>query len=129
MQGNVYIADLGNNRVRKVSSGGTITTIGGTGVHGLHGGRRPGNLGAAEHPSGVAVDGKGNVYIADTGPACAQGRAPAGRSRRSPARASAGSPGTAARRRAARLNEPDGVAVDGHGNLYIADYGNSRVRR
>ena len=63
-QGNLYIADRGNHRVRKVSPGGTITTFAGTGGR-LYRGRRPGHLGAAEHPDGVAVDGQGNVYIAD----------------------------------------------------------------
>ena len=49
------------------SGGGTITTIAGTGKIGLFRGRRPGDLGAAGHPTGVAVDGQGNVYIADYG--------------------------------------------------------------
>jgi hypothetical protein len=64
-QGNVYIADLGNQRVRKVSRGGTITTIAGTGKYGFSGDGGPATSARLYNPYGVAVDGKGNVYIAD----------------------------------------------------------------
>jgi hypothetical protein len=66
-QGNVYIADTNSSRVRKVSPGGTITTFAGTGSCGSG----VGNGGPATRaelclPSGVAVDGQGNVYIVET---------------------------------------------------------------
>jgi sugar lactone lactonase YvrE len=64
-KGNVYIADLGNQRVRKVSRGGTITTIAGTGKYGFSGDGGPATSARLYNPYGVAVDGKGNVYIAD----------------------------------------------------------------
>ena len=64
-----------SHRVRKVSPGGTITTIAGTGDGRLFRGRRPGDLGAAVPPCGVAVDGQGNVYIIDKyNHACARSR-------------------------------------------------------
>ena len=58
-QGNVYIADLGNQRVRKVSRGGTITTIAGTGKYGFSGDGGPATSARLYNPYGVAVDGRG----------------------------------------------------------------------
>ncbi|MGA2599445.1 MAG: FG-GAP-like repeat-containing protein, partial [Bryobacteraceae bacterium] len=65
--GNLYIADTGNNRIRKVSLSGVITTIAGTGASGFSG---DGGLAAAAQlsaPTGIAVDGAGNLYVADAG--------------------------------------------------------------
>ena len=64
-QGNVYIADFFNSRVRKVNPGGTITTFAGTGVQGFSGDGGPATSAGLVRPEGVAVDGQGNVYIAD----------------------------------------------------------------
>jgi len=63
--GNLYIADTGNNRIRKVS-GGIITTIAGNGLQGFSGDGGDGTNAELFNPSGVAVDSAGNVYIADT---------------------------------------------------------------
>ena len=70
--GNLYIADAGNNRIRKVDSTGTITTIAGTGGIGFDGSGFGGDGGSATSallasPGGVALDSAGNLYIADTG--------------------------------------------------------------
>ena len=70
--GNLYIADAGNNRIRKVDSTGTITTIAGTGGIGFDGSGFSGDGGSATSallasPGGVALDSAGNLYIADTG--------------------------------------------------------------
>ena len=65
--GNLYIADLENHRVRKVSPGGVITTIAGTGVLGFSGDGGPATLAQFYFPTSVAVDGAGNVYVADEG--------------------------------------------------------------
>jgi NHL repeat-containing protein len=65
-QGNVYIADRENHRVRRVS-GGTFTTIAGTGTQGFSGDGGTATAAQLSFPSGVAVDGQGNVYIADAG--------------------------------------------------------------
>src|SRR5256714_1296871 len=62
-QGNVYVADYGNNRVRKVSPGGTITTIAGTGIAGFSGDGGPAAMAQLNTPVGVAVDGQANVFI------------------------------------------------------------------
>jgi hypothetical protein len=112
-QRNVYIAEYGNHRVRKVSPGGTITTFAGTGKQGFSGDGGPATSAQLYSPEAVAVDGQGNVYIADDY-----------RVRK----VSGGTITTIAAAASAQLNiDPIGVAVDGQGNLYIADYRNDRV--
>jgi uncharacterized protein (TIGR03437 family) len=65
--GNLYIADSGNNRIRKVAPDGVITTIAGSGVAGYEGDGGPALLAQLDNPRDLAVDGAGNVYIADFG--------------------------------------------------------------
>ena len=66
-KGNLYIADTGNHRIRKIS-GGTITTIAGTGgTIGYSGDRAAATAATLNAPSGLAFDSTGNLYIADTG--------------------------------------------------------------
>ena len=64
--GNLYIADSGNNRIRKVSNG-VITTVAGNGTAGFSGDNGPATSAQLNYPQGVAVDSAGNLYIADTG--------------------------------------------------------------
>ena len=64
-QGNVYIADTGNERVRRVDAAGTITTLAGIGGAGYSGDGGPAASAKLGYPYGVAVDGQGSVYIAD----------------------------------------------------------------
>jgi hypothetical protein len=65
-QENVYIAEYASHRVRKVSPGGTITTFAGTGTGGFSGDGGPATAAQVYAPYGLAVDGQGNVYIADS---------------------------------------------------------------
>jgi NHL repeat len=94
-QGSVYIVDLSNNRVRKVSADGTITTFAGTGVPGFSGDGGPATAAQLNFPHGVAVDRLGNVYLADDSNNRVRKVIPTGRSRRSPGRAGAARPVTA----------------------------------
>src|SRR5262245_17045655 len=64
--GNIYIADMGNNRIRKIDIFGTITTVAGNGTYGYSGDEGPATSAALRAPYAVAVDGAGNLYIADT---------------------------------------------------------------
>jgi len=65
LHGNLYIADSGNNRVRKVDVAGTITTVAGNGIRGYAGDGGPAAKAELAGPTGVAVDGADNLYIAD----------------------------------------------------------------
>ena len=130
-RGNVYIADTYNNRVRKVSPGGTITTFAGTGACGsLPGDGGPATSATVCDPRGVAVDGQGNVYIADTNSARVRKVSPGGTITTLAGTGTCGpvvgNGGPATR---AQSCYPSGMAVDGQGNLYIAETGRSRVRK
>jgi len=124
--GNLYIADYGNNCIRKVTNG-IITTVAGDGTRGYSGDGGPAEVAQLSGPAAVAVDTKGNVYIADSGNHVIRmlsngiittiaGTGKPGFS---------GDNGPAVE---ASLNQPSDVAVDSSGNLYIADTGNNRVR-
>ena len=124
--GNVYIADYSNARIRRVDARGIITTIAGTGEHDYSGDGGPAVQAQLRSPEGVAVDRAGNLLIADTNN---------NRIRRVDARGGittlvgggiGGDHGPAVQ---AQLKSPVGVAVDGAGNLLIADSENYRIRR
>ena len=126
--GNFYIADSGNNVVRKVSAGGAITTLAGTGTAGFGGDGGTATSAQLSGPQGVAVDSAGNVYIADTGNS--RVREVSGGTITTVA--GSGSPGYAGDGGAAasaKLYSPVGLAVDAKGNLYIADTNNSAIRK
>ena len=65
--GNIYIADVGNNRIRKVDASGVISTVAGTGERGFGGDGGPAVNAQIKGGWGVAVDGAGNLFIADVG--------------------------------------------------------------
>jgi sugar lactone lactonase YvrE len=124
--GNVYIADSHNHRIRKVT-GGTITTIAGTGTPGFSGDTGPATAAQLSLPSAVAVDATGNIYIADTNNqrireiTGATIHTIAGNGEELFA-------GDGATATAAVLDSPTGVAVDAVDNIYIADRHNQRIR-
>jgi len=127
-KGNLYIAGTSNQRVRKVSADGTITTIAGTGRPGFSGDGGPATSARLRNPYGVAVDGHGNVYIADRDNHRVRKVSLGGTITTVAGTGSHGYSGDGGPAIAARLNYPRGVAVDSHGNLYIADSQNFRVR-
>jgi uncharacterized protein (TIGR03437 family) len=128
--GNFYVADSGNDRVRKVSPSGIITTVAGNGTHGFSGDSGPAAAAAMSSPTAVAVDAAGNLYIADgnnnrirkvdlsgtittiAGSGAIGGSGYAGD----------GEPATLA-----QLQHPNGLAVDSTGRLFIND-GNGTIR-
>jgi uncharacterized repeat protein (TIGR01451 family) len=127
--GNVYIADLNNFAVRKVSPAGIITTVAGNGMQGYSGDEGFATAAELSWTSGVAVDGSGNLYIADQYNNAVRKVSPAGIITTVAGNGTQGFSGDAGRATSAELNLPCGVAVDGAGNLYIADQGNNRIRK
>lgn len=131
VNGNLYISDAANHRVRKVTRAGLITTLAGNGFAGFSGDGGPASAAQLNSPYGIALDGTGNLYIADLGNARVRrvdtsgvistvaggGSLPAGGS----------NDGTAATMLA--LASPRNVAWDGRGSVYISDFGGQRVYR
>ena len=113
--GNRYIADMVNNRIRKITAAGVITTIAGTGDAGSKGDNRSATLAQLNGPRSVAVDSQQNVYVADSGNNSIRKITPGGIIQ------------TVAVQLAVGLKDPEYVAIDAQGSLYIADTGNGRV--
>lgn len=126
--GNLYIADSGDNRVRKLDPNGTITTFAGTGAPGWTGDGGPAAAAELAFPQGLAFDPQGNLYIADTGNEVIR-KVSAGVITTVAGDGSSGFRGDGGPGLKAELNLPLGLAVDSRGNLYIADAGNQRIRR
>ena len=125
--GNVYVADTGNDTIRKITPAGVVTTLAGS----------AGNVGSADgtgsaarfyYPLGVAVDSSGNVYVADTDNYTIRQITPAGvvTTLAGLAGNSGSADGTGS---AARFYYPSGVAVDSTGNVYVADSTTTRSGR
>ena len=123
--GNVYIADVSNNLIRKITPDGLVTTLAGKrGVFGSLNG--PGNAATFNNPSGVAVDGAGNVYVTDLSNNLIRKITPGGLVSTLAGTGLAGSEdgiGTDA-----SFNQPYGIAVDPRGYIFVADWGNNQIR-
>jgi sugar lactone lactonase YvrE len=132
LQGNVYVADTGNNRIRRIDTMGNVTTLAGNGssvpddqlMSWSDGSGGPDGSAEFDYPFGVAVDIQGNVYVADLGN---------NRIRQIDAKGNvttlagdgsfASVDGTSGPNGTARIYNPGGVAVDGHGNVYLTEPG------
>ena len=125
--GDLYVADSGNHTIRKVTSAGLVTTLAGQAeTSGTNDG--PGSAARFYYPQGVAVDSAGNVFVADRYNHTIRKVTSAGA-----VTTLGGDPGLSGASdgpgSAARFNSPYGVAVDGTGNIYVADTGNHRISR
>ncbi len=132
--GNLFIADAGNSRIRKVAGNGTITTVAGNGSEGYSGDGGAATNASLFSPTGVAVDGFGNIFISDTynnriRKVTANGMITTVAGVGPPGDGDGGYSGDGGMAANASLQEPMGLALDLSGNLFIADTGNSRIRK
>lgn len=127
--GNLYIAEFGNHVVRKVATNGTISLIAGTGVAGNTGNGGAATLAQLSSPNGIAVDGAGNIYIADAAANVVRMVNTSGIISAVAGTGAAAYTGDGGPATAAAIQTPYGLVLDAAGNLYIADYGNHAVRR
>ncbi len=126
--GNLYIADTGNNRIRKISTGGTITTVAGSGNVGGRGDGGDAKSAHLNRPQGVAVDTAGNVYIADTFNHRVRKVTPDGTIATVAGNGVYGHSGDGDKATNASLSYPKSVAVDPSGRLFIVDSFSGRIR-
>ncbi|HEY4284168.1 MAG TPA: hypothetical protein VGM62_13975, partial [Chthoniobacterales bacterium] len=125
--GNIYVADSNNNSIRKVTTAGVVSTFAGPGgARGSVDGS--GSAARFDYPSGIAVDTAGNAYVADNGSSVIRKITANGvvTTLAGLAYQSGSANGTG---NVARFNGPVSVAVDGSGNLYVADSGNNTIRK
>ena len=119
--GNLYIADSGNNVVRKVTADGIITTVAGIGTPGYSGDGGPAVAAQLNSPGGVALDPSGNLYVADTGNHVIRKVAANGTMSTVAGNGKQGYSGDGGPATSAQLTSPASVAADSFGNLYVAD--------
>jgi sugar lactone lactonase YvrE len=127
--GNFYIADYGNNKIRKVDTNGIITTVAGTGSAFFGGDGGQAKNAELNHPAGVALDFAGNLFIADSSNNCIRKIDTKGIISTVAGKRTASFSGDGGLATNATLTKPNAVCIDTFGNLYIADYGNNRVRK
>ncbi len=124
----LYIADTGNQVIRKVTPGGVISTVVGTATGGFNGDNKQGPTVSLRYPEAVALDKAGNLYIADGGNSRIRKMTPDGMVRTIVGDGTAGFAGDGGPATAARINRPIGMVIAADGTLYFADANNNRVR-
>ena len=135
-KGDVFIADTFNNVVREVTPGGSISTVAGNGTAGYRGDNGPAWRAELSSPTGLAVDALGNLYVADSGNNVIRRVSTNGIittvagdvAADQPSGGLGGFSGDGGPATQARLNSPQGVALDQAGDLFIADTFNNAVR-
>jgi hypothetical protein len=129
MNGNIYVADNLDHRVRKISPDGTIRTVAGTGAPGYSGDGGPAVAAKLQSPVRVALDSAGNLFIADSGNARVRKVSAAGVITTVAGNGKEGFSGDNGPAASASIGQVSGLAVDRSGNIYIADSGNARIRK
>jgi uncharacterized protein (TIGR03437 family) len=127
--GNIFIADRGNNFIRKVTPAGMMSRVAGNGNQGFSGDGGPATSAALSYPSGVAVDAAGNLFIADAGNNLIRKVTPDGTISTVAGNRTSSSGGDGGPATSAGISSPPGVIVDNAGNLFIADFDNNKIRK
>lgn len=126
--GNIFVADIFNNRVRKIDTSGNITTIAGNGTRGFSGDGVPAAATSLYYPVALAADRSGNLYIADADNSRIRKVDALGMISTVAGTGIFGSSGDGGNATAAELANPSGVWADNNGNVFIADGLENRIR-
>jgi sugar lactone lactonase YvrE len=129
VNGNLFIADEYNQRIREVGPGGIINTVAGVGGYGFFGDQGTAATAELDFPLGVAVDASGNIFIADTQNNRIRKVGTDGIINTVAGNGNQGYSGDGGPATNAELSQPYGVAVDALGNIFIADQNNARIRK
>jgi sugar lactone lactonase YvrE len=122
--GNIYVADTSNHSIRKVTHGGVVTTVAGSGVPGYTDGT--GTNAQFSNPNDVAIGPDGNIYVADTTNNSIRKVTPAGVVTTVAGSTAGVTDGTGTN---AQFNGPYGLAVDANGDIYVSDFYNHLIRK
>jgi len=123
--GNIYVADPSNNRIRKISVAGEVTNFAGSGLRGSSDGM--GTTASFSYPADIAIDGSGNIFVADTYNNKIRKIAPDGMVSTLAGTGSVGS--LNGKGSVASFNYPYGLTVDDVGNVYVSDRENHQIRK
>ncbi len=127
--GKIYVAEKFGHRVRQFTVGGAITTVAGTGQSGFTGDGGPATQASLNQPAGLALDGTGRLYIADSQNQRIRRVVPGGAITTIAGNGRSAFQGDGGPAGAASLGTPSGVAVAGDGSVYVADTDNDRIRK
>lgn len=127
--GNIYIADMGNNVVRKVSKTGVITTVAGSSMAGFSGDGGPATMAKLSSPTAVAVDTFGNLYISDMSNYRIRKVNAAGIISTFAGMGTSGFSGDGLAATSAGISSVSGIAADRIGNVFFVDQLNNRIRK
>jgi sugar lactone lactonase YvrE len=127
--GNLYIADMRNYVIRKVSTTGTVSTVAGNGTAGTSGNGGPAVSGQLAQPTGMTIDQEGNIYIADFNASVVKKVNSQGIMTIFAGTGADGFGGDGGPASAAKLYKPVAVCLDQQGNLYISDASNKCIRK
>ncbi len=127
--GNIFISDFYNSRIRKINTSGVISTVAGTGIAGYNGDGGIATLAQLNYPFGIAIDNSDNLYIADMSNNRVRKVSATGIINTIAGNGQGGYTGDLCLADTTRLNSPSSVAVDNKGNLYVTDLGNARIRK